>query len=89
MLPKTESAVINRLEKRCCDCGLTKPLDAFHVNTAMPDGRQYRCKACRTIYDQNRSTAVNTISALLGWKPPVVSVVITYELPPLREASGS
>lgn len=66
---------MNRLEKRCCDCGHTKPLDAFHVNLAMPDGRQYRCKACRSLYDQCRRAPHATISRLLVlWKPPVIMV---------------
>jgi hypothetical protein len=66
---------MNRLEKRCCDCGHTKPLEDFHVNLAMPDGRQYRCKSCRSLYDQWRRAPHSTISRLLvHWKPPLVMV---------------
>lgn len=32
--------------KRCSRCGEEKPLEAFHRNRGMPDGRQRRCAAC-------------------------------------------
>ena len=89
MLPKTQSDVINRLEKRCCDCRQLKPLDAFHINRNMPDGRQYRCKACRTLYDAERRIAHATLSELLAsWKPPVVGVTLVEVVPRAREAAG-
>jgi len=34
------------MEKRCPDCGLTKPVAAFSKNAARPDGLQYYCKDC-------------------------------------------
>jgi hypothetical protein len=33
-------------EKRCPDCGLTKPAEAFSRNAARPDGLQFYCKEC-------------------------------------------
>lgn len=34
-------------QKRCGgECGLVKPLDQFCKRTDLPDGREYRCKAC-------------------------------------------
>jgi hypothetical protein len=90
MLPKTHDAVINRLEKRCCDCRQLKPLDQFHVNRDMPDGRQYRCKTCRALYDAERRLAHSSINALLShWKAPAVSVTLVEVVPRAREAVGS
>ena len=34
------------LEKRCPDCGETKPVKAFSKNAARPDGLQFYCKSC-------------------------------------------
>lgn len=34
------------VSKRCCVCGDDKPLTAFYVSKARPDGRTSRCKAC-------------------------------------------
>lgn len=33
--------------KRCPGCGLTKPIDAFGINSTRQDGRQIYCKPCR------------------------------------------
>jgi hypothetical protein len=53
----------------------------------MPDGRQYRCKACRSLYDQWRRAPHATISRLLVlWKSPVVMVNTMRE--PYREAQA-
>lgn len=32
--------------KTCTKCGETKPLDAFHRDKSVPDGRTYNCKVC-------------------------------------------
>jgi hypothetical protein len=32
--------------KRCPSCGIDKPLAAFFVRRASPDGRQSTCKTC-------------------------------------------
>ena len=37
------------MEKRCPDCGLTKPVAAFSKNAARPDGLQFYCKACYSV----------------------------------------
>ena len=39
--------------KRCARCGDTKPVDQFHRNKALPDGRQGYCKPCRKLYDHD------------------------------------
>jgi len=71
---------------------------AFHVNASMPDGRQYRCKACRTIYDKRRNLdplgagplEPDMIArALSNWKPPAMSVILVQVSTRKREASGS
>ncbi|MBN2060726.1 MAG: hypothetical protein JW882_09960 [Deltaproteobacteria bacterium] len=33
--------------KVCKKCGLEKPIDAFHVNNALKDGHENRCKDCK------------------------------------------
>lgn len=35
-----------RRTKECAACGTVKPLDEFCRRADMPDGREYRCKAC-------------------------------------------
>ena len=35
--------------KTCAKCKAGKELNEFHVNRASPDGRQRRCKACRSV----------------------------------------
>ena len=37
------------MEKRCPDCGLTKPVEAFSKNAARPDGLQFYCKECYSV----------------------------------------
>ena len=38
--------------KTCNKCGDSKPPTAFHRSAVNPDGRQYTCKACRSLrYD--------------------------------------
>src|SRR3954463_7207202 len=32
--------------KRCTQCGIEKPLDAFHKRTRSPDGYQAHCRDC-------------------------------------------
>jgi hypothetical protein len=34
------------MEKRCPDCGETKPVEAFSKNASRPDGLQFYCKSC-------------------------------------------
>jgi hypothetical protein len=34
------------LERRCCKCGESKPLEAFTRNRCKPFGRGYTCKPC-------------------------------------------
>lgn len=36
------------LEKRCCRCKATKPLDEFCVNKTEEDGRSWRCRQCNS-----------------------------------------
>lgn len=38
---------LTKTEKRCRDCGETKPLNAFVKNNRAPDGYAYWCKACK------------------------------------------
>jgi hypothetical protein len=37
------------IEKRCPDCGLIKPAEAFSRNAARPDGLQFYCKDCYSV----------------------------------------
>ena len=37
--------------KRCSECGLDKPLDAFHRHRQKHDGRQTVCKDCKRAYN--------------------------------------
>ena len=32
--------------KTCDKCGMTKPIEQFHVNAQCPDGRKYSCAVC-------------------------------------------
>jgi hypothetical protein len=38
------------MEKKCCKCGLTKPVSEFHVLSRASDGLNYRCKTCCNDY---------------------------------------
>jgi hypothetical protein len=43
--------------KRCCTCGLERPLTDFNVRRAADDGLQSRCRACsKEWYERNRLT---------------------------------
>jgi hypothetical protein len=42
-------------EKRCCTCGIVKPLEEFNRLTRAKDGRQYSCRECnRRWHAENR-----------------------------------
>ena len=47
-------------KKLCPGCGEVKPLDAFHVSKHTKNGRQSRCRVCRS----HRSRTDNTPEAL-------------------------
>lgn len=34
--------------KTCSSCGEAKPSSAFHLDSTRPDGREPRCRACRS-----------------------------------------
>lgn len=34
------------MEKHCKECGLSKPIEAFHKDRSKPDGINFYCKAC-------------------------------------------
>lgn len=40
--------------KHCRYCRTDKPLDDFNRSTKAPDGRQHKCRACESTYNQNR-----------------------------------
>ncbi|MEV4516430.1 hypothetical protein AB0K00_46690 [Dactylosporangium sp. NPDC049525] len=39
------------MEKRCCQCDESKPLEAFAINRSKPDGRHNQCRACKKVYN--------------------------------------
>lgn len=41
-------------EKACRACGITKPLDAFHMNNRVLMGRHNACRACRSHVGEGR-----------------------------------
>ncbi len=47
--------------KRCTHCGETKSIDSFSKRSAAPDGRSYRCFACRREYAERQSTYVPNV----------------------------
>jgi len=42
-------APLDRTEKRCSICGVTKPLEEFGADSKRADGRKRQCKACLAI----------------------------------------
>jgi len=49
------------MEKTCSKCGKTKPLEDFHRDKGMPDGRRGDCKTCnckkaRSYYHETKET---------------------------------
>jgi hypothetical protein len=89
---------MNAPSKRCSKCEQVKPLDAFHLCSASPDGRQYFCRECRAAYDKARAELLplgqgplepeHITHLLTQWKPPVVSVRIVEVAMLKREAVG-
>jgi hypothetical protein len=97
-LPKIHET-LNLFTKRCCDCGDEKPLEQFHYCARAPDRRQYRCIACRTTYDRQRSIvrdlkgldveeSASVTRLIANWKPPIVVIFVNTSTQP-GEASGS
>ncbi len=40
--------------RRCCTCGVTKPLQDFSKNRTKSLGYDYRCKSCHSLNEQKR-----------------------------------
>ncbi len=77
---------IDRKEKRCSDCGETKPLSEFTKSKQRADGRGRQCRPCHAArqraYNQRNRRLVNMRKQLAKWG----LTVETYE--ELLESQG-
>ena len=55
---------MNTKPKRCCRCGLVKPLSEFHNRFETRDGHNYHCRMCESKSYYRRKTQ----KALESWK---------------------
>jgi hypothetical protein len=94
-LLKDKAECLDSLTKKCGKCRQDKPIEAFHLCSKAPDGRQYWCITCRAGYDNARRLEPlgtgplepEIVCKLLSWKPPIVS--ITWTSPLCMEATGT
>lgn len=62
------------MEKRCRHCGIVKPLEEFHRNTAVRDGRRPECKVCiaakrKARYEQDPKAEIARVKAWQAANP--------------------
>ena len=44
--------------KRCSKCGVVKPFSDFHKRSVSPDGKDTKCKICRSVYTSRIPTGL-------------------------------
>lgn len=67
---QTTAATAPSESEACATCGVTKPLEAFHRQHDMPDGRTARCKDCRTERERARVAARRSVKPKRLPPPP-------------------
>lgn len=55
-------------QKRCCLCGITKPISEFHRNAGLRDGLSRRCSVCDSAYGKTYRTTDRGRAVNAAWR---------------------